>query len=248
MEGNACYATGACQPYVPSCNAPAITRPIHTYSHALGCAVIGGCVYRGCAIPDLRGTYFFGDYCTASIWSFRYTGGNLTQFRDRTAELAPGGGLSLDNPTHFGEDARGEIHILDLDGEVLKIVSRAPVPAVDLGFGKPGSNRLIPTFDACGILNTGNAAELRLRFAPANAAAVLCLSFSNNPTPIFNGTLVPVPIDVAVVLACGPSGGAAFLAPGGAGPFTLYAQFLVADPGLPELVGISNALRIDFLP
>ena len=43
-------------------------------------------------IPDLQGAYFFGDFCSAQIWSFRWVGGAVTDLRDRTAELAPGGG------------------------------------------------------------------------------------------------------------------------------------------------------------
>ncbi len=99
------------------------TDPIHEYSHNEGCSITGGYVYRGCAIPDLAGTYFFADYCAATIWSFRYDGVNITEFMNRTAELAPGGGLDIDSITSFGEDADGELYIVDQgDGEVFKIV------------------------------------------------------------------------------------------------------------------------------
>jgi hypothetical protein len=33
----------------------------------------------------------FGDYCNGHIWSFKVVGGTVTNFVDRTAELAPGG-------------------------------------------------------------------------------------------------------------------------------------------------------------
>jgi glucose/arabinose dehydrogenase len=249
MEGNNCFSNAACLTYVPLCNDPSLVRPIHQYTHAQGCSVTGGCVYRGCAVPDLRGTYFFADYCSNQIWSFRYVGGVVTQFTTRTAELAPGGGLSINTITHFGEDARGEIHIVDHSGgEVFKIVSRAAPPAMDLGFGRVGSNGRTPTFDACGILNTGNSAEFRLRFAPPNTIAVLCLSTFNNPTPLLGGILVPVPIELAAVLVCDANGSLSFNTFGGGGPATIYGQFLVVDLGLPEGVGFSNALKIDFLP
>ena len=100
--------------------------PIHEYSHADGCSVTGGYVYRGTGICDLRGTHFFADFCSASIWSFRYDGAVLTDLRDRTAELAPGGGLTIGSITSFGEDARGELYIVDRGGEVFKIVPRGP--------------------------------------------------------------------------------------------------------------------------
>jgi hypothetical protein len=78
-------------------------------------------VYRGCAVPDLAGTYFFADYCSDQIWSFRVVGGGLTDFMERTGELTAGGS-SIDRITSFGLDARGEIYIADRLGEVFRIV------------------------------------------------------------------------------------------------------------------------------
>lgn len=127
MEGNSCTGNGGC-----TCFDAALTDPVHTYTHAFGCSITGGEVYRGCEIPDLQGTYFFADFCSARIWSFRYTGGSVTEFQERTAELAPGGGLSINNITSFGRDAYGEVYICDQgtlsnNGEIFKIVSDAGV-------------------------------------------------------------------------------------------------------------------------
>jgi hypothetical protein len=94
--------------------------PVLEYDHGEGCSVTGGFVYRGCAMPDLRGTYFYADYCTAFIRTFKGIG--AAEPADRTAELAPGMGLSIDSPTSFGEDARGELYVADYDGEIFKIV------------------------------------------------------------------------------------------------------------------------------
>lgn len=127
MEGDTCFSTSACNA-PPPCNSPLFTDPIHTYTHSSGnCSVTGGCVYRGCAVPGLAGTYFFADYCSNQIWSFKYSGGAVTQFTNRTAQLAPGGGLSISNITSFGEDGLGEIYICDQGGELFKIVPATPV-------------------------------------------------------------------------------------------------------------------------
>ena len=105
------------------CSQTPFTEPIYEYGHNQGCAITGGYVYRGCAVPDLQGTYFFADYCSSRIWSFRYDGTTVTEFTDRTSELSPGGGLSIATLSSFGEDAAGELYILDqTDGEIFKIV------------------------------------------------------------------------------------------------------------------------------
>lgn len=100
--------------------------PVLEYSHKGGaCSITGGPVYRGCLMPDLRGTYFYADFCSAFIRSFRMIEGEAREAKDRTAELAPGGKRRLETITSFGEDARGEIYIVDQDGEIFRIVPAA---------------------------------------------------------------------------------------------------------------------------
>lgn len=121
MEGLNCTGRTGC-----TCNAPELTLPIQTYTHSTGstgrCSITGGYVYRGCQIPWLRGTYFYADYCSSQIWSLRYTPQTgVTEFTERTAELDPPS-FTINNPTSFGEDARGELYICDQGGEIFKIV------------------------------------------------------------------------------------------------------------------------------
>jgi glucose/arabinose dehydrogenase len=128
MEGNLCFNPPT------SCDPGGLTAPIHYYAHAGGgCSgsITGGPVYRGTAIPGFQGRYFFADYCSAKIWSFRYDGATLTGLTDHTAELAPGGGLQINVPTAIGEDASGELYIVDMGGEVFKIIPT--LPALGLG-------------------------------------------------------------------------------------------------------------------
>jgi glucose/arabinose dehydrogenase len=116
----------------PSCggNCPAIpglVTPVDEYIHAGGaCSVTGGYAYRGCRMSALAGTYFYADFCAAFIRSFKMSGGAVTEATNRTAELAPGGGLAINQITSFGEDARGEIYIVDRGGEVFKILPTLP--------------------------------------------------------------------------------------------------------------------------
>jgi glucose/arabinose dehydrogenase len=108
----------------PSCVIGGAVDPIHAYSHDVGCCIIGGYVYRGAAMPWLRGAYFFADYCTSTIWSFRYVGQPITTFFDRTAELAVPG-RTIDQISSFGEGATGELYIVDQGGgEIYRIIPR----------------------------------------------------------------------------------------------------------------------------
>lgn len=120
VEGN-----GHCYPSGSSCDQSGLTQPIHEYDHSQGCSITGGYVYRGCKMPDLRGTYFYGDFCSAFVRSFRVIGGVAVDHQDRTAELESSG-VSIDQIASFGEDARGELYIADLGGEVFRIVPAGP--------------------------------------------------------------------------------------------------------------------------
>ena len=74
-------------------------------------------------MPDLRGTYFYSDYCEPFIRTFRgVSAGDAQNRADRTAELGPGAGHTFDHIVSFGEDARGELYIVDYDGELFEIV------------------------------------------------------------------------------------------------------------------------------
>ncbi len=112
----------------PTCPNPptGYTMPVLEYDHSQGCSITGGFVYRGCALPDLRGTYFYSDYCSAFIRTFSgVSGGNAQNLADRTADVDPPGALTIDSVTSFGEDARGELYVVDQGGEVFKIVPGA---------------------------------------------------------------------------------------------------------------------------
>jgi cysteine-rich repeat protein len=116
---------GHCVQNNGQCTAPNdFVTPVLEYTHEEGCSVTGGFVYRGCAMPDLRGTYFYSDYCTPFIRTFKgVVGGEAQNQADRTTDLAPGNGRAIDGLSSFGEDGRGELYMLDLlDGEVFKIV------------------------------------------------------------------------------------------------------------------------------
>ena len=110
-----------------SCGDPTLVNPIHEYTHSVGFSITGGYVYRGCAIPSLLGTYFFADFVITHIWSFSYDGTSVSNFVERTSELSPSSdGFIINQISAFGEDARGELYIVDQgngsSGQVFRII------------------------------------------------------------------------------------------------------------------------------
>ena len=88
--------------------------PIAVYS--LGgdeCAVVGGFVYRGNAVPAARGRYFYGDNCSGAVWTLQVVGGRARGLRKES--------FTLEGLSSFGEDARGELYAVGLDGRVYKL-------------------------------------------------------------------------------------------------------------------------------
>jgi glucose/arabinose dehydrogenase len=123
---------GVCFQSATTCPASGLTPPVLQYSHEEGgCSVTGGFVYRGCAMPDLRGTYFYGDYCAGFVRSFVLRNGAVEDERDRTEEVTPAEGPTIARIAGFGEDALGEIYIADLAGKVFKMVPAAEAAPAD---------------------------------------------------------------------------------------------------------------------
>ncbi|HET8652819.1 MAG TPA: PQQ-dependent sugar dehydrogenase [Gaiellaceae bacterium] len=90
--------------------------PVTVYSlNGDECAVTGGFVYRGEAVPSAVGRYFFGDNCSGAVWSFRISRGRARGLRKERFTL---GGLSS-----FGEDAAGELYAVTLGGRVYQLRS-----------------------------------------------------------------------------------------------------------------------------
>jgi glucose/arabinose dehydrogenase len=88
--------------------------PIEVYGRGQGCSVTGGFVYRGSDVSAASGRYFYGDYCTGTVWSLRVAGGRSTDVQREAFRVR---GLSS-----FGEDNAGELYATSLNGGVYKLV------------------------------------------------------------------------------------------------------------------------------
>jgi glucose/arabinose dehydrogenase len=93
------------------------TLPVSEYSHSDGCAVTGGYVYRGQALPEWQGIYFYGDYCSGNIWGEIHLDGGVQQ-----AKILFTTGAKI---TTFGVDEAGEIYLIDYgSGALLRLERR----------------------------------------------------------------------------------------------------------------------------
>lgn len=90
--------------------------PVFEYANGGdNCAVTGGYVYRGDAIPALQGAYIFGDYCAGHIRALVARDGQLMEEADLGVSVAP------NSLSSFGEDLDGEVYVLSTEGTVYKI-------------------------------------------------------------------------------------------------------------------------------
>jgi glucose/arabinose dehydrogenase len=98
-EGRAVY-DGA-KPYVHKGD---VVWPVVTYSHSVGCSVTGGYV--------VNGRYYYGDYCSGTIWSFKAGSGRLSK-------PVPSGHIG--NLSSFGVDGNNALYAVSTDGALYKL-------------------------------------------------------------------------------------------------------------------------------
>ncbi|MCA9300881.1 MAG: PQQ-dependent sugar dehydrogenase, partial [Phycisphaerales bacterium] len=120
LEGSECFdPSDGCDP--AGTTLPALEY--ETTGFGGDCAIVGGFVYRGCATPGHRGRYFYGDFCSAFIRSFRLRDAAVVQERDWTEAFRE---ANLESVVSFGQDARGELYVVDYRaGRLYRIEPRA---------------------------------------------------------------------------------------------------------------------------
>ena len=115
MEGSTCYLA-------QDCDRTGLTLPAVEYLHTAAadtpCAVTGGYVYRGKAIPELTGRYFYSDYCAGFLRSFHAHGTPTHNVVHQQREWSV---PRLGRVTSFGKDGQGELYMITLTGEIWKI-------------------------------------------------------------------------------------------------------------------------------
>ena len=107
MEGFNCFEKG--------CSQEGLTLPILEYPHSEGRSITGGYVYRGEALPDLVGSYIYGDFVSGRVWLAQRSGEVWTN------DLLQETGLTVSS---FGEDEAGELYLVNYGGSVHRLTEK----------------------------------------------------------------------------------------------------------------------------
>ena len=101
------------------CQNQNFTMPVLEYSHAGGaCSITGGYRYHGAAYPSLHDIYFYADYCSGTIF-----GGHQRSDGTWISQTLLSTNMNISS---FGEDANGELYVVDLKGGVYRITDAGP--------------------------------------------------------------------------------------------------------------------------
>jgi glucose/arabinose dehydrogenase len=98
--------------------APNAVAPVLELSHGDGnCSITGGYVVRDPNLPALSGRYVYGDLCVGRLRSARLSAGSAE------GDRAIPGVAKVDQLSSFGEDARGRVYVMSLNGPVYRLAA-----------------------------------------------------------------------------------------------------------------------------
>lgn len=110
-----------------------ILPPAAQHHHSEARSLTGGRVYRGTRLPELVGTYLYGDWSTGRVWGIKHDGTQFVEHR-----------LLVDTPfniTGFGTDHANELYVID---QVTGFFRLEPTTEADIP-AKPFPTRLTET-------------------------------------------------------------------------------------------------------
>ena len=114
MEGSRCFSPPQ------GCDRSGLALPVWEYTHAFGCSITGGYVYRGEAIPALRGWYLYSDYCNGLVWAIEAETAVSRGFVEPVL-LWAGGPNAV---ASFAEDSEGELYVISFyNDRIYRIVA-----------------------------------------------------------------------------------------------------------------------------
>ncbi|HTN23404.1 MAG TPA: PQQ-dependent sugar dehydrogenase [Solirubrobacteraceae bacterium] len=98
--------------------APGAVAPVLELLHSNGnCSITGGYVVRDRGVPALTGRYVYADLCRGELRSVKLAPGSAS------GDAAIPGVAKVDQPSSFGEDARGRVYVVSLNGPVSRLAA-----------------------------------------------------------------------------------------------------------------------------
>jgi glucose/arabinose dehydrogenase len=143
-EGDHCFNPSS------NCDPGGLTDPIYEYGRGgtpFRCAITGGFVYRGERMATMQGRYFFADYCSGQVWSFRLLNGQAFDLIDHSTEFG-----TINSINSFGLDGSGELYVVSQAGKIYKMVPAGLT--IDAGAVAAGTNA---TLEISGATPSSNA-------------------------------------------------------------------------------------------
>jgi hypothetical protein len=213
------------------------TEPLFDYARDVGWAVTGGEVYRGAALGSpYTGRYFFGDFMFQRVFSLGLAYGpdgeaSVTDVREHTLDL--GGTDRVGAIVSIDVDADGELYVVDLRGNLLRIEPEAP-PALAAITGLlqvGGANNLIGT-------NFTPGSRVKLFVATAGGA----MSFGPYTPASATPTTLTWTIPASVPLGSGYAAVQVVNTDEGYSDSNVLGQLLVAAPtsGVPSILAVDG--------
>jgi hypothetical protein len=114
LEGSFCHEPGPPCATIEAMSVPAAVEHVHGSGV---CSITGGYVYRGSCMPDVQGWYIYTDYCDTTLRKFEWSNGNVSNHTTISGNY----GQWI---TSFGQDATGELYIINRGGTVRRLVTQ----------------------------------------------------------------------------------------------------------------------------
>jgi len=184
MEGSVCTGLSGC-----TCNSAGLELPVDEYGHGGGnCSITGGYRYRGSESTFMQGRYIYADFCSDRVWSFAFNGSTVSNKIEHEADLAIPGTVSI---TSFGEDANGDVYIVDsAGGQIYKIVDECAGSQTNYCTANPNSVGVTAAINATGSFNVGdNNFTLNVNGAVPNVFAIFFYAANQGTGTLGEGQL-----------------------------------------------------------
>ena len=181
---------------------------------------------------------------SATYWVVLHVQGTSTVVDWPWSDSDAGSGVGFQHSWAYSGDWGGAWVSYDTLPMLMRVEAEPIGPWTDLGFALAGSGGL-PQLQGMGTLLPGSAGSIQLADGLSFAPALMFVATSSAPVPFKGGTLVPVPVSLALAIVPGAPGDVFAWSswPPGLAGVSFCLQAAIQDPVAVKGVSLSNALR-----